>query len=50
MSVHARGGRSLEKSLESHTHYLRLLTPLLTDPAQAADLMRSSGAREYNQG
>ncbi|WP_143094619.1 hypothetical protein [Streptacidiphilus jiangxiensis] len=45
VSVHAWAGRAMEKSVQSHAHYLRRLTPLLADPVTALPLMEKAAAR-----
>ncbi|GAA2436480.1 hypothetical protein GCM10010388_26110 [Streptomyces mauvecolor] len=46
VTVSANNLRMMDKSLESQAHYLRLLAPTLQDPADAAELMRTAGAKQ----
>ncbi|MFD7169725.1 hypothetical protein [Streptomyces violascens] len=47
LTVSANNLRIMDKSLESQAHYLRLLAPFLQEPAEAVELMRKAGARQW---
>ncbi|GAA2467330.1 hypothetical protein ACFPFX_10885 [Streptomyces mauvecolor] len=47
LTVSANNLRIMGKSLESQAHYLRLLAPVLQEPAEAAELMRRADARQW---